>query len=207
MAAATPDYRPETDVNAYIYEHEDRAGSRLQVMTGAGDLTAFQVSGTSGEVTRADLTPPAVAELASALALRVPADPHPALAFINAINGTVIRRCYPDTGSAWAAASGDLPWNNTRIAPGWCAGNGCAFALDADPASLAREAVLRADERRKCAALIRADAAKVDGTLMPVVRAATLDAADVIDPDVKVKTRWAFEQRDPASPALPGGEG
>jgi hypothetical protein len=69
-----------------------------------------------------------------------------------------------------------------------------AFGLDADPAEATAEAVIRADERRKCAAEIRADARKVDGTMMPLVRAATLDAADVIDPDVKVKAKWAAER-------------
>lgn len=69
-----------------------------------------------------------------------------------------------------------------------------AFALDADPDELAAEAVVRADERRKCAAEIRADVRRVDGRLMPMVVAITLDAADVIDPDVKVKAKWACER-------------
>jgi hypothetical protein len=52
-----------------------------------------------------------------------------------------------------------------------------------DPGRETAEAVARADERRKCAAEIRASTRAMDRVLMPLVVAAALDAADVIDPD------------------------
>jgi hypothetical protein len=52
------------------------------------------------------------------------------------------------------------------------------------------EAAARADERRKCAAEIRAAAKEVDTLgMLTLVRAAMLDAADVIDPPAPTENK------------------